>query len=1076
MKEEQLLSYQQLQLKRTELESLAKSSEFDSSISGFYVRIKNEDHTYSIASVEGVRMGRPYAIPGLPFCTKHLLISQPPSPNRTCPINTVTDDLITQDDVARWEANLAILQQSSSHRMDSLEANRRRGSLRDSIAESQPITKSRSGTVCSVAPSKLKLTVEMFEQKAAGSKPASRVPEPKEQAAKYDISKFLPSSTDKTENTSTTPSKTSALSKAFESPPVEQDEVEITATTPPQSTADLLDSDKKGKISKKRKADREKSKKKKLKAASATPPRVLGDQLPATSSDTVLLRNYILDADGDGNSIVKKKKAKRPRSAARHSKDCKNPIVQAKKCSEDDISSKKKKKSKKKRVEQSITSVADKKSILDTPIVPDNDSFLDTEEKQSKKQSKNAEKPSDENLRSSSETQVETNLYPTSEENLRKSGEKTTENNEANDSLSNSDNNERIQMEALDIESCTNVLLRSPRKSPKGGLQPRPSSADGLTENTSLTPRGLNLDDKTSCPPITLPVCSVPGCQEWENKKSRQLEKHARQREREFATLNAETDLALQKLEADTQNHTTTITTKQQQERKLFNKKIQADKTALSEIQIQEKKALNRSLQKEREEAHMKLTTEHDLKEKQRIDEFQKQVNLVKKVNRDASIGENELLDHLKFQHDACMNRENHKQLLKQMQLFHQHEQEKLKKRQELEKKHVKDMQQLERDVLIQQLSLTQKQLRQRRWVILDDVRARATVKRQLQEKHQQMEIRHENTYQDVALKLLLKQQQMEREYFGKNMQTHQKQGNIHHQKQKKTLKANFQSNSKKIQRDKTISKEEARLQVEQLKVALNEQIALLEENLSSSQSTDIQNNALKIRHEEQLNELKEERKRRLDALLLFHQTEKNILQSELDADRKEVELRMKGNVEAFMQEEAEMKIAFTEANESNLWALQERHWKESGELQKANHAEQQNFISSIQNELEATPLPAKPSTLNETVDEEELKRQEEERERIQKEKLELQQQLERELEEQQEQEKLQLEQERAKEQEKLKVQIEEEKKEVMETKIQEDEETLRMEYIRKIANDTGLSEDLIAAQLDRIGMPSFMF
>lgn len=213
------------------------------------------------------------------------------------------------------------------------------------------------------------------------------------------------------------------------------------------------------------------------------------------------------------------------------------------------------------------------------------------------------------------------------------------------------------------------------------------------------------------------------------------------------------------------------------------------------------------------------------------------------------------------------------------------------------------------------------------------------------------------------------------------------------------------------------------------------------------------------------------------------------------------------------------MKVAFNEANEANFWSLQENHWKEITELQKAHHEEQQQFILNIQKDLEAirpkTIIKKKKlSTMESTKDnkivdndkcndnpteptqddknddvsddkseeddeddddaydyEEEMRLRMEEQERFSKEQQELQAQLE----EQQEAEKLLFEQERAKEQEHLKVELEVEKKEVMATKIEEDESALRLEYIRKIANETGLSEELIAAQLDRIGMPSYM-
>ena len=673
-----------------------------------------------------------------------------------------------------------------------------------------------------------------------------------------------------------------------------------------------------------------------------------------------------------------------------------------------------------------------------------------------------------------------------------------------------------LNLEITKKEMTTSQQLPiTPGRSPRNPGHKRHLSSEDISGG-SITPRSENIDIMSQ--PIILPICSLPGSQEWENKKIKQMEKYSKQKLKEEESNDQESKQILLKLDQDVQTHIIQLQQKQQQERKQFQKKIQVDKTALSERQTTEKKQLDKALLKEKEEAKLKLQNEHDANEKQKKGEFEKQILLVKKANKDAEDTGEALIDHLKFAHNADMNRESHKQVLNQLQLLHKHEYEKLKKKQEIEKRHVQQIQQLERDVLMQQLSLTQKQLRQKRWMILDDLRLNENTKYQILEKKHQMEMRHENQSQENAFKLLMKQHQMEKGYIGKNLQTHHKQGNALHQKQKKSLKSNYQSNVRKLRADKSLAKDDLRIKIEELKNQFDNSMEQLDELLSTKQVSNVQDQALQVRHDNQISTFKANRRARRDALLLIHQNEKNLLQASLDDDRKDVELKMKHDIENFQIEESEMKIAFNDANETNLWSLQQRHWLESGNLQKHNHEEQQRFIDNIKSELEVKfppkrkleksktldekPLDSSNSTKgnddknlvdddqknlhsddsddsdddDDSIDDEELSRRLETQARIQREQKELQAQLEKQLEEQQEAEKLQLEQERAKEQENLRLRLEEEKKEVMETKIQEDEDSLRQEYIRKIARDTGLSEELIAAQLDRIGMPSYMF
>merc|ERR1712137_445691 len=265
----------------------------------------------------------------------------------------------------------------------------------------------------------------------------------------------------------------------------------------------------------------------------------------------------------------------------------------------------------------------------------------------------------------------------------------------------------------------------------------------------------------------------------------------------------------------------------------------------------------------------------------------------------------------------------------------------------------------------------------------------------------------------------------------------------------------------KKLQRDKTLAKEDVKERVEKMKSEFDENISQVEESvLKSMPELQTQISNIEARHEQQIRDFEKERSRRRDVLLLYHQQQKNEQQSRLEEERREMEGTMKENMETFQQEEITMKEAFNDAHDHCLWDIQQRHWQESSKLQSTHHEEQQEFMKAVAVQAKRvdpfqkpSPRPSDDSEQNDEASE-----------------------MERQMEEQQEAEKRQLEQEREAEQERLRAQLDQEKKEVMQTTIQEDESTLRAEYIRKISLETGLSEDLIAAQLDRIGIPSFMF
>ena len=582
----------------------------------------------------------------------------------------------------------------------------------------------------------------------------------------------------------------------------------------------------------------------------------------------------------------------------------------------------------------------------------------------------------------------------------------------------------------------------------------------------------INLDITFILSRIIIPVCLYSD-DHWETKKIRKFEQQVKQHLKEKEMFTEEESNVKTKVNQDAVNHLLILEREQSQERELFNKKIHQKRNAVTEQHINEIKNTNKIFGKEKQQETTKLTSKQIKDDKKTIDDFEKQISVIKKQTKNKGsallksgsgnavptdgdgtpteheiFNTDELIQKLQEAHKAHITKINHKKQLNNVILVQKHQLQALKNRQNLEKKHAQEKQQLERDCLFENLALSQKHLRQKRWTILDDIRSKHNSLRSLQEKKHQLELKQETETQELAYKLFLKQQFNEKQQELNLMQI-----------RKKVLKNNFNENSKKYQKDKNLSKEELRTKLDELKQNYNQEIELMSSSSESvADKNEIQEYELAALHQDQLSDFEDERKRRRDLLILYHQKEKNKLQEELEHEITTIENQLKAQITNFENKQADMKEAFTKANETILTELQQNHWTELTKLQSYHHLHQQDMIKQFQMEI----------IQSRGGDETELEASQQFTEEVNEVQLELEQQ--------QEAEKLQLEQIHAQEQEELKVKIEEEKKEVMATEIIEDELTLKQEYIKKIANDTGLSEELIASQLDRIGMPSFWF
>merc|ERR1712137_1085168 len=189
-----LNTIRELQLTQTELKSMITASDLEDNINGFYVRYEGKNGSSpGIALLEGIRMGAAYTIDEKSV-SKYLVISQPPQPKAICRITEISDSQFTTEELEVWEASLAILQRSATHRIDVNEARRRKDSLTYSDGNTEIISRSRSGTTVEVKPHVagssaprsplLRNSIKLFEQKAQeNAKPATRNTAIKKKAA-----------------------------------------------------------------------------------------------------------------------------------------------------------------------------------------------------------------------------------------------------------------------------------------------------------------------------------------------------------------------------------------------------------------------------------------------------------------------------------------------------------------------------------------------------------------------------------------------------------------------------------------------------------------------------------------------------------------------------------------------------------------------------------------------------------------------------------------------------------------------------------------------------------------------------
>ena len=584
---------------------------------------------------------------------------------------------------------------------------------------------------------------------------------------------------------------------------------------------------------------------------------------------------------------------------------------------------------------------------------------------------------------------------------------------------------------------------------------------------------------------IVLPVC-LPSVlsRDFEDKKMKAIEKQSKRHAKEQSTFKLEDQMNRSKLEQELQMKKAQLEKEQMQEKELFQRKIQLDKQAVKELQKEQLRNMVRSLEKSNKTSELQLATKLNSQEKRTMEEFDRQISTIKKKkgDRESKRADEELINQLLEAHKKQIIKGNHMKRLEEVRLNHKHELEHTKRLHEIEKLHTFEELKLEKSILHQQLTLNQKHLREKQFQELDSLRSNHSLAKQQQKALQQLILRQEGETIDLASKLLAKQQMIERDCLEKNFQVNTRSASSVYSRQKKALKTDHLNSIKSVQKEK-ISKEKKAEKIEQLKETYNSQKAKLTQEFQSAQNLQSPDNYqamnLKVRHEEQLQWLQEEQKKRQNAIILFHQKQKNFTEEKTQAELKQLEIRLQNFSKTFEEEEITLKNIFSSSNETRLSTIQQHHWKQLEGLQKEQHQAQQQALQLM---LEASRI-SKSESLSQLAEKANNENTDENQAAINQlidtdpEEEQLIQEQQKILEEEHEQEKLRFERERAQEQAALNVMIEEEKKEVMQTKaVEDDENTLKQEYIRKIAHDTGLSEELIAKQLNVIGFTMFRF
>ena len=576
----------------------------------------------------------------------------------------------------------------------------------------------------------------------------------------------------------------------------------------------------------------------------------------------------------------------------------------------------------------------------------------------------------------------------------------------------------------------------------------------------------------------TLPTCLASSTsKDWEISKTKSIEKLSKQHVKEVSLLKQEDAEILTKLNQELALSLTQLERDSAGEDDSFLKNIQQKRTNLKELQRNEKENLIKNLQKNNKAEEVEFMSKLDSKQKKIISEFEKQIIALQR-NIQSQDDQNLINSLIRARRDK-EKRENHYKELEELRLIHNQKMDELNQHQDFEKQSILSSQQLEREILIEQLSLGRKQLREKLLLKLEEVRKLQSHLRNRLEARHRLNSKQENDFQDLVMKLLLKQQTSEMEHFTKSLQANNKSASSTFQKQKKSLKDDYLAELKGIQKEK-ISKEEKNVKTEEC--TANYQLNVLklqkdfENSLSSLESEQLR--AIHCHHEQQLKSLNEELKKRRDFVFLNHQLENNSFQEKAIKEFEEAEKAVQRSFDEYEGGELKLKEAYTVRHSNCLLNLQERHWKEIDQLQSTNHSQQQEFIkkctpstadlirslsiANIDSNLRFNSVEI--NTIANSKNIIDFAKEEEEEEAKKEEELKAVQEREWQI----------LHIQREKEQEKLYEQIEVEKQSLLTEVVPQPTLTPRSEYIRKIANDTGLSEEMIAKQLGKIGFQIF--
>eukprot|EP01094_Clydonella_sp_ATCC50884_P003329 TRINITY_DN12578_c0_g1_i1.p1 TRINITY_DN12578_c0_g1~~TRINITY_DN12578_c0_g1_i1.p1 ORF type:complete len:673 (-),score=352.26 TRINITY_DN12578_c0_g1_i1:525-2543(-) len=544
-----------------------------------------------------------------------------------------------------------------------------------------------------------------------------------------------------------------------------------------------------------------------------------------------------------------------------------------------------------------------------------------------------------------------------------------------------------------------------------------------------------------------LPRCAAPTStgRSIEEKKMKMFERMSKAINKELAQYKVDKQNALKEKETAIRTIEEGLKKELAKQSQDLQNQILQDQRALMEIHMNEKKALEAKIAAKNAADFAALQKMQKKQRAAKKKELQERAMELKKGISDAAEAMAEA-DKLQAKEMLSFTQN---QELDELRLKHNHEEVDLAKRNKLAARQAREQNAKQLEHMIKQLTLKLDAQSRRRWIGQESHREKYTLLQVWQNNEFALMRKMQNDIHTTELALLKEQQALEWADAEKKISSRMKTESSHLKKtlkkQKKEMesKAAKEGKSKKSAKSKEkgsgrLSKEAKQFVEEGMSKFAANQYALQQHETST----------LARRHHEQTRVLKAEHKMRKALLMEQSQKSNNELQEQISKETSLRELEIQAERERFEQEQTEMREMFAGQQSELMLALQDQQFKEGDLLQEQQAKDREEMSSKQRTEISENPYFAAEERAR--IEAEEARRRaEEEAERRRA-----------------------VEEERRQAEEKLKREVEEQKQQVLESRIREKTpEDHRMEYIRKIAMETGLSEEIIAKNMKNMGM-----